>query len=389
MAEVRQLHPVDATAQGSIVAVARAVLDGLDDLVPVMGDAYRREVAEYAALDAEAFDAVLVTSADLIRRFVAPLVDGVGLPAPDRARLVAAGRRRQQSGISLDAAMHAFRIASRVGWTGIADAAAAIDPTTVGDLAGRWLEYSDRASTAFAEGHTSASSEELRRLDHRRRALVSDLLAAPDAGAARSVALAHGLRLAARYVPLLLVEGDGTEQRIEALVPVGAIVGPRGGNLVALVPAPLPATSAEAIAAGGLVARGVDAAPGGELAASVQAAERMLDVAARLGRTSLVGVSDLVLHRAVGEHDDLRDHLQTQVLDALVAADPDGIFRMTLRAYLEVGAIRAVADDLFVHANTVTYRLRRVREITGLDPRIPNHAARLVLALALHELDPS
>jgi DNA-binding PucR family transcriptional regulator len=40
-----------------------------------------------------------------------------------------------------------------------------------------------------------------------------------------------------------------------------------------------------------------------------------------------------------------------------------------------------VARELVVHVNTVNYRLRRVHELTGLDPRIPNQAAMLMLAL--------
>jgi DNA-binding PucR family transcriptional regulator len=35
-----------------------------------------------------------------------------------------------------------------------------------------------------------------------------------------------------------------------------------------------------------------------------------------------------------------------------------------------------------VHANTVLYRLKRVRVLTGLDPRVPAEAALLVLGLS-------
>jgi len=36
-----------------------------------------------------------------------------------------------------------------------------------------------------------------------------------------------------------------------------------------------------------------------------------------------------------------------------------------------------------VHANTVAYRLARVRDLTGLDPRVPQDAVLLVLGLGL------
>ena len=369
--------------------VAAAVLAGLEEAVPGMGEAYRREVAEYAAMDEEDFAGVLRTSAAFVRRFAAALADGVDRPLPDHPALVAAGRRRQQDGVSLDAAMHAFRIASREGWTLVADAAATSDPTVVSDLAGRWLEYADRASTAFAEGHAAATSEQLRRLDARRHALVADLLAAADGREADDVARAHGVRLAASYTPVLL-RGDGAgEDRVEAAVPVGAIVARRGGALLALVPGDAGAT----IETLGRLDRDVTlawaeaAAPGRALLDGVLRTEAVLQTAERLGRTGVLGPGDLVLHRAVAEHDGLGEHLRTEVLDPLVAADRDGVFVETLRAYLTDGALRAVADDLFVHANTVTYRLRRVRELTGRDPRVPGQAAELVLALALLDLE--
>jgi len=57
----------------------------------------------------------------------------------------------------------------------------------------------------------------------------------------------------------------------------------------------------------------------------------------------------------------------------------------TLRTYLETGSIPETARREVVHSNTVGYRLNRVREITGLDPRTPRDSALLVLGLGLPE----
>ena len=47
----------------------------------------------------------------------------------------------------------------------------------------------------------------------------------------------------------------------------------------------------------------------------------------------------------------------------------------TLSTYLAVGhSLEATARELFVHANTVRYRLRRVSDITGWDPLLPRDA---------------
>ena len=56
----------------------------------------------------------------------------------------------------------------------------------------------------------------------------------------------------------------------------------------------------------------------------------------------------------------------------------------TLRAYLEGSrSIEAAARTLFVHANTVRYRLRRITELTGHDPTTPRGGLALQLALIL------
>ena len=42
------------------------------------------------------------------------------------------------------------------------------------------------------------------------------------------------------------------------------------------------------------------------------------------------------------------------------------------------------AEDLFVHKNTVQYRLNKLRDITGLDPRNVEDFIRLYLAFILN-----
>jgi DNA-binding PucR family transcriptional regulator len=60
----------------------------------------------------------------------------------------------------------------------------------------------------------------------------------------------------------------------------------------------------------------------------------------------------------------------------------------TLSAFLEQAAsLEATARLLFVHPNTVRYRLRRVTEVTGYAPTDPRQAFALRLALALGRMD--
>lgn len=51
-----------------------------------------------------------------------------------------------------------------------------------------------------------------------------------------------------------------------------------------------------------------------------------------------------------------------------------------VRAYLITGSVSESAQQLYCHRNTLMNRLRRFTEVTGIDPTIPQQAARLVVA---------
>lgn len=56
----------------------------------------------------------------------------------------------------------------------------------------------------------------------------------------------------------------------------------------------------------------------------------------------------------------------------------------TLRAYLDCGrSLEATSKELFVHANTVRYRLKRINEIIGQDPTHARTAFMLQIAIAI------
>lgn len=53
-----------------------------------------------------------------------------------------------------------------------------------------------------------------------------------------------------------------------------------------------------------------------------------------------------------------------------------------VRAYLATGSISTSAAALFCHRNTLTNRLQRFTDLTGINPLVPESAARLVVAWA-------
>lgn len=77
--------------------------------------------------------------------------------------------------------------------------------------------------------------------------------------------------------------------------------------------------------------------------------------------------------------------LHTDVMRPLAEAGP--VLTETLDAYLDCGgAIEACARKLFVHPNTVRYRLKRIADFTGRDPTQPRDAYVLRVAATVGRL---
>ncbi|MBI1378481.1 MAG: PucR family transcriptional regulator [Frankiales bacterium] len=98
-----------------------------------------------------------------------------------------------------------------------------------------------------------------------------------------------------------------------------------------------------------------------------------------------VAASDLLPERALAGDPEAVARLVDEVYARLLEEDPALVD--TVSAYLErSGSLEGAARELFVHPNTVRYRLRRVADVTGLTPTLPRDAWSLRLALAYGRL---
>ncbi|WP_281965976.1 PucR family transcriptional regulator [Serinicoccus marinus] len=181
--------------------------------------------------------------------------------------------------------------------------------------------------------------------------VVAELRAAAGALGLRCLAAGHDRRL-------VCVLGGTADPAADALRLVDSfgqgpvVVGPRVPHLFAA------GRSARAALSG------VDAAPAWTGAPRPVAADELLPERALLGE----GPARRVLVDRV--YAPLRDH-PSALLD-------------TVQAYLDQGMVlEATARLLFLHPNTVRYRLRRVGEVVGLDPHTARDAWVLQVALAL------
>lgn len=75
------------------------------------------------------------------------------------------------------------------------------------------------------------------------------------------------------------------------------------------------------------------------------------------------------------------DYIRAEVMASGDSLDPQSREQLltVLRAYLRTGSVRDTAAECFLHRNTVLNRLRRVRDLTGLDVTVPKDSALLLL----------
>ncbi|WP_432564333.1 PucR family transcriptional regulator [Kineococcus sp. SYSU DK003] len=260
------------------------------------------------------------------------------------------------------------------------------------------LRYS--REVAFAAAAVYARAAEARGAwDARLEALVVDAVLRGDGEdtiASRAAALGWALDAATTVVigPSSEQPTVGAVARVRSLAQEAggeALVGVQGDRLVVVLSGVLdPVATAERLARS-------EFGPGPVV---VGPTVDSLPVAARSARAALAGVvaarawpeaprpvlaDDLLPERALSGDATARRALVDRAYVPLLEAG--GALLETLTAYLaHGGSLEACARSLYVHANTVRYRLRRVAEVCAWTPTAPRERFVLQTALALGRL---
>jgi PucR C-terminal helix-turn-helix domain/GGDEF-like domain len=249
---------------------------------------------------------------------------------------------------------------------------------------------------AFAAATVYAGAAETRGAwDARQEALVVDAVVrgeADDALVSRASALGWDPAAAVRVVvgsPAVETPAEPARLRREADRGGRAVlVGVQGSRLIVLVSEPREGTSP----IGGLV-HGFGPGPvvvgpvAPDLAtAHLSAREALAGLRAAPGWPDAprpVAADDLLPERALSGD----PVAPRRLVETCVAPLEGGELQHTLAVYLEGGgALEACARALFVHPNTVRYRLRRVSDLTGRNPTDPRDAHVLRTALTVARL---
>jgi hypothetical protein len=165
------------------------------------------------------------------------------------------------------------------------------------------------------------------------------------------------------------------------------LIGEYGGQLLVVVGGSGPnASSIDQVAAGfpdGPVAVGPVVADLTEVVGAVaEARAALLAVAAWPQAPRPVASSQLLAERVVLGDETARQRLRDEVFEPLRTAR--GELLPTAVAYLEEGrAVEATSRRLFLHPNTVRYRLARICQVVGRDLTVERDAQEVRLALVL------
>lgn len=299
------------------------------------------------------------------------------------------GRGEARSGRTVEALLAAYRVGARISWRDLADAAvqAGIGAEQLARFAELVFAYIDELSAASVAGHTdeleSSGRVRQRNLERLARALLTGAPAdAVNAAAERADWEPPGA-LTAVVLPESQVSHALTALDQRTLQPTDDVAGLPDGHALLLVPSTGSATARRTLLRS---LRGTDAVvgPGVPWLEALASYRRALRCTA-LGVEGLVDSDDHLAALVLSADASARADLRARVLAPMADLRPSTAEKLTdtLRSWLlHHGRRDAVAEELFVHAQTVRYRVQQLREVYGDRLEDPAFVLDATLALA-------
>ncbi|MGH3251897.1 MAG: PucR family transcriptional regulator [Trebonia sp.] len=411
-----------AADQDAVRVIVGRFSQQLEPTARLMVGRYRDAIADYRLADADFLERdVYPVSLDALRVTVGDLGHGRQGVADEFSGVRAGAARRVHQDVALESFLHAVRLWGKVLWESVISSTrtdVAAERGAALAIAGRILEHIDLVSVAAAQGYL----EELQLVWSDREVIRRDLLDAlisgdGDSEQVRRLAHSLRLRLSQNYIVVLVRTAErrpeefqhsldqqaGLRPIVEAvraqLLPVTAslLMGVRHGEVIALYPFDHAAELATvrrlcAALAGALEnadARiGISSCHPGlpQLATSYAEAKEAAQIAAGTGAHGHVVAFEDVLIDSIVRASGHADRILEGTIAPLLAYDADHKAELvpTLRSYVESGFnLTRCAESRCVHPNTIVYRLRRIKELTGRDPHVPDDLLLLQLGLKL------
>jgi hypothetical protein len=300
-------------------------------------------------------------------------------------------RSRAEEGLPLEDLLHAYRLGGRLGWEALLETARPDEHPALLAAAELLMRYIDSVSAAIAQTYLDEHQHLVSEEERRQRALVEALIHPErETPALRELAERVGFPLANRYRPFAkALPGAPTHahsQLASALRDRGLLALTEGDRVTGLAAEDVD----EAVFAdgNGLFALGRPA-PRTELGSGLDDMRLLLDLARRQRVDGPVEAEAFVPELLLARSPDLAAGIAERVLGPLEAyaeRRSSGLLE-TLEVFLDCGLDRRrAAVRLHVHPNTLDYRLRRITELTGLEPGRPRDLVLLELALTRRKL---
>ncbi len=299
------------------------------------------------------------------------------------------GRGEARSGRTVEALLAAYRVGARTSWRDMADAAvdAGIDAGQLARFAELVFAYIDELSAASVAGHTdeleSSGRVRQRNLERLARALLTGAPADAVNVAAERADWEPPGALTAVVLPESQVSHALTALDPRTLQPTDDVPGLPDGHASLLVPSTGSANARRTLLR---ALRGTDAVVGPSVTwLEVSASHRRALRCTALGVEGLVDSDDHLASLLLAADAEARADLRARVLAPLADLRPSTEEKLTdtLRSWLlHHGRRDAVAEELFVHAQTVRYRVGQLREVYGDQLEDPAFVLDATLALA-------
>jgi hypothetical protein len=381
---------VVAALQGVLPAVAERTVAAVTVEVPSYADAFsgrmgqRIESAVQMALGAFLQLAARSRDSDT-RASLSPALEGA----------YELGRGEARQGRSMDALLSAYRVGARVAWRELSETAVdrGLPPLMIARFAELVFAFIDELSAASVSGHAdelaSSDRERRRHLDRLGQHLLSgappEMLQTsaeraewrpPDTLTAVLLPSAQTRGVTSRF-------GQSTLQLSEDLPGIDA-----GESVVVLLVPDMDGPNRSRLLRE-LRSRRAVVGPARTWTQAHSSYQRVLQ-ACRLGLagddTDTIDTDTHLVELVLGADREAADDLRRQALAPLDELRPNTAERLveTLRSWLlHQGQRDAVAADLFIHAQTVRYRMTQIRELYGERLNDPQTVLELIVALCI------
>ena len=303
------------------------------------------------------------------------------------------GRGEARNGRSIDALLSAYRVGARVAWRELSTTAvdAGLSAATVARFAELVFAFIDELSASSASGHAdelaTAGRVRQRYLDHLTHQLLTGEPAEALSASADRATWEAPDTLTAVLLPQSQLRGLATSLRPATLIATDGIPGldPAESWAVALVPdADGSRRSALLAALSGRQAVVGPSRPWLAVQGSYLRAVRARQLPA--DDRTLVDTDEHLVELVLSADQDSASDLRRRALAPLAALGPNAEERLTetLRSWLlHQGRRDAVAAELFVHPQTVRYRMNQIRDAYGEKLTDPRMILELTVALGV------